>query len=257
MCIGRDADDRVAIVQMNADLRHTQLDLLSAQCATDRLRMRFSVEDLAQFGERDILRKAISTAVALSDYYVSLQEQLPQDSAQFSEAQTVDAVKRVADYLWKEREKYQPQGVALTAMHRGQLEPFFSAATLDRAKTVELHGRRVAPPPFYMDAQIAGIHALPPLTHMASLTFVDVIVFNDLIIERALFHGLVHAAQFQILGLDRYTDLFVRAFLRTGAHFTVPLETHAFALETKFALNPEQPFSVEEQIRLWVREGRY
>ena len=49
----------------------------------------------------------------------------------------------------------------------------------------------------------------------------------------------------------------VRAFLRTNAHFTVPLETHAFALESRFAVDPEKVFSVEEQIRLWLREGRY
>lgn len=64
-------DDRVAIVQMNADLRHAQLDLLSAQCATDRLRLRFSVEDLARFGEKDVLRKTIGTAIALREYYLS------------------------------------------------------------------------------------------------------------------------------------------------------------------------------------------
>jgi hypothetical protein len=63
--------------------------------------------------------------------------------------------------------------------------------------------------------------------------------------------------QFQILGVERYTDLFVRAFLRTNAHFTVPLETHAFSLESKFAVAPDRAFSVEEQVRLWVREGRY
>jgi len=108
-----------------------------------------------------------------------------------------------------------------------------------------------------MEAQVLGIDNLPELTHMASLTFVDVIVFNDLIIERALFHGLVHAVQFQILGLERYTDLFVRAFLRTHAHFTVPLESHTFALESKFVLDPNRHFSVEEQVRLWLREGRY
>ena len=44
-----DPDDRVAIAQMNADLRHAQLDLLSAECATDRLRLRFSAADLARY----------------------------------------------------------------------------------------------------------------------------------------------------------------------------------------------------------------
>jgi len=251
------ADDRVAIVQMNAELRHARLDLLSAQCATDRLRLRFSVEDLAQYGERDILRKAIGTALALSDYYLSIQKQLPTDTLPLTEPQLRDAVRTVSDYLWKERETYRQRSIALTDRPKAELEPFFSKSILDRVRTVELHGNRVTPAPFYMQAKVIGIDNLPPISHMASLTFVDVIVFNDLIIERALFHGLVHAVQFHILGLERYADLFVRGFLRTNAHFSVPLESHAFALESKFALNPGQPFSVEEQVRLWVREGRY
>jgi len=253
----KDADDRVAIVQMNAELRHAQLDLLSAQCATDRLRLRFSVEDLARYGERDVLRKAIGTAVALSDYYLSIQNQLPTDTLPITESQIRDAVKAVSDYLWKEREAYRSRGVALTERQKSQLIPFFTEGIVDRIRTVELHGERVAPAPFYMQAQVMGISNLPAVSHMASLTFIDVIVFNDLITERALFRGLVHAVQFQILGLDRYSDLFVRGFLRTNAHFSVPLESHAFALESKFTLNPERYFSVEERVRLWHREGRY
>jgi hypothetical protein len=168
----------------------------------------------------------------------------------------LQAVKRVADYLRNQREIYYRSGSPLSARQKEILLPFFSATILDRVRTVELHGRRLPPPPFYLESAM-GIDNLPELTHMASLTFVDVIVFNDLIIERTLFHGLVHAAQFHILGLERYTDLFVRAFLRTNAHFTVPLETHAFALESKFAVDPGKAFSVEEQVRLWVREERY
>jgi hypothetical protein len=252
-----DPDDRVAIVQMNADLRHAQLDLLSAQCATDRLRLRFSVEDLARYGEKDVLRKTIGTAVALNDYYLSIQNEMPADLASLPESQVLQVVRRVADYLWNQREVYGRNGSPLSARQKEFLKPFFSSNTLDEVRTVELHGRRLPPPPFYLEARTMGIENLPELTHMASLTFVDVIVFNDPIIERTLFHGLVHATQFHILGLERYTDLFVRAFLRTNAHFTVPLETHAFALESKFAVDPQKSFSVEEQVRLWIREGRY
>ena len=36
-------EDRVAVVQMNAELRHARLELLSAECATHQLRLRFSV----------------------------------------------------------------------------------------------------------------------------------------------------------------------------------------------------------------------
>jgi len=237
-----DPDDRVAIVQMNADLRHTQLDLLSAQCSTDRLRLRFSAEDLARYGEKDVLRKTIGAAVALGDYYLAIKNELSADWSTFGESQVQQAVRRVAGYLRGQRETFLASGAPLRPREKQVLEPFFSSALLDRIRTVELHGRRLPPPPFYLEARAVGINNLPELTHMASVTFEDVIVFNDLIIERSLFHGLVHAAQFQILGLERYTDLFVRAFLRTNAHFTVPLETHACALESKFVLNPGKHF---------------
>jgi len=252
-----DPDDRVAIAQMNSDLRHAQLDLLSAQCATNRLRLRFSVEDLARYGERDVLRKTIGTALALHEYYVSIQSEMSPDSGSFSAPQAAQAVKRVSDYLGSQRETFYASGLPLGPRQKDVLQNFFSPALLDRVRTVELHGRRLPPPPFYLEALALGIGNLPELTHMSSLTFVDVIVFNDLIIDRALFHGLVHAVQFQILGVERYSDLFVRAFLRTNAHFTVPLETHAFSLESKFAVAPDKAFPVEEQVRLWIREGRY
>jgi len=44
--------------------------------------------------------------------------------------------------------------------------------------------------------------------------------------ERTLFH-----VQFELLGLERYSDLFVRSFVNTKLDFSVPLEAHA-ALST-------------------------
>jgi hypothetical protein len=92
---------------------------------------------------------------------------------------------------------------------------------------------------------------------MASLTFEDVLVFHRDIPLRTLFHALVHAVQFEILGLARYTELFVRGFLRTRSHISVPLEAHAFSLELRFVGDPAQAFSVEEKVRLWTNQGRY
>lgn len=250
-------DDRVAIVQMNADLRYAQMELLSAQCATDRLRLQYSPSDLARYSEKNVLRKAIGAATAIGDYYHSIQSELPEEPHRLTGSEVQRAVKLVADYLWNQRKAYFFRGAPLSDRQKDALHPFFSSMILNKVRTVELEGGRLSLPPFYPEARARGIENLPELTHMTSLTFVDVIVFNDLIIERALFHGLVHAVQFEILGLERYTDLFVRAFLRTEAHFTVPLETHTFALESKFAVTPEKAFSVEEQVRLWIREGRY
>ncbi len=92
---------------------------------------------------------------------------------------------------------------------------------------------------------------------MDSLTFLDVVVFNEALTERSLFHALVHAVQFQVLGVERYTELFVQSFMRTKTHFTVPLEAHAFSLVSKFLRPSPERFSVEEYVRQWVADGRY
>jgi hypothetical protein len=92
---------------------------------------------------------------------------------------------------------------------------------------------------------------------MASLTFLDVVVFNEKLEERSLFHSLVHAVQVQVLGVERYAELFVRGFVNTKLHFTVPLEAHAFSLESKFVVPGHESFSVEDQVRLWLQQGRY
>lgn len=259
-----DPDDRVAIVQMDAELRHAELELISAQCATHQLRLRFSIDDLARFAERAVLRKAIAAASDLNDYFSSIEQLIPNEAAHSNadgkvlpEVQLSHAAARVLAYLREQRDRHYAAGEPLSAEYKAMMRPFFSPGILDRVRVVELGGARISNPPFYSDAKALGIVNLPQLTHMASLTFIDVIVFNERITDRDLFHGLVHAVQFQILGPERYTRAFVDGFLRTNSHFTVPLEAHTFTLESKFIQDPAEGFSVEEQVRTWIREGRY
>jgi hypothetical protein len=256
-------DDRISIAQMNSELQHAQLELLSAHCATHQLRLRFSADDLARFGQRDLLRKSVQSANALSEYYASIEKKIPDaESAsepltRVSENQIIEAVQKVSSYLRDQREHYFELAVPLTNHQKALMWPYFSATLLDRIRVVELDGLRVPNPPFYDEYKALGFVNLPELTHMHSLTFVDLVVFNEKITERTLFHGLVHAVQFEVLGLERYADLFVRNFVNTKLHFSVPLEAHAFSLESKFAATPAGRFSVEEQVRLWVKQSRY
>ena len=64
MCFAENQEDRISIVQMNSELRHAELELLSAHCATHKLRLRFSAKTVARHGRRDVLRKSIETASA-------------------------------------------------------------------------------------------------------------------------------------------------------------------------------------------------
>jgi len=255
-------DDRVSIAQMNSELQHAQLELLSASCATHQLRLRFSADDLARFGRRDILRKSVQAATAMSEYYASIEKKIPgvevaADPARVSEDRIHEAVDRLCSYLREQREHYLAGAAPLSNHQKALMWPYFSSALLDRVRVVELEGARLPNPPFYEEYRALGFVNLPEVAHMHSLTFLDVIVFNEKVAERCLFHGLVHAVQFEVLGLERYANLFVRSFVNTKLHFSVPLEAHTFSLESKFAGHPAQRFSVEEQVRLWVKQGRY
>src|ERR1700674_4791550 len=185
MCFTENQEDRISIVQMNSDLRHAEVDLLSAHCATHKLPLRFSTETLARHGRRDILRKSIETASALSEYYSSIERQIPAEevvsapATGLNDKQILQAVGYVSSYLRDQRERYLPSAAPLSEQHLAVMRPYFSATLLDQVKVVELHGARIPNPPFYAEAKAQGFVNLPDITHMNSLTFLDVVVFNE------------------------------------------------------------------------------
>jgi hypothetical protein len=64
------------IARLISDVRAAQVELLSAQCATDRLRLQYSVADIVSFGERRALKGAIASADALCRFFGSIEDQL-------------------------------------------------------------------------------------------------------------------------------------------------------------------------------------
>jgi hypothetical protein len=168
-----------------------------------------------------------------------------------------DAIAKVVLYLQVQRDIYYQVGQPLGQARSSELQGFFTPALLNRVRIVELKERRVANPWFYEEARAMGIENLPDISHKVAVTFLDVVVFNQKITARDLFHGLVHSAQFKLLGLERFAELFVAGFLQARSYFLVPLKAHAFALDTRYAEDPQTPFSVEDEIRRWHTQGRY
>src|SRR6266481_4305069 len=161
-----------ADVQINSDLRHAELELLSAHCATHRLRLRFSTETLARHGRRDVLRKSIAMASALSEYYMSIEKQIPAEevvsapATGLNDKQILQAVEYVSSYLRDQRERYLASAVPLSKQHQASMSPYFSATLLDQVKIAELHGERIPNPPFYEEAKALGFVSLPDIPHM-------------------------------------------------------------------------------------------
>jgi hypothetical protein len=254
-------DERVSVLQLNSELQHAQLELLSAHCATHQLRLHYSAEDLARFGRRDIVRKSAEAASALHEFYLNVEKKISgtlsaSGLSQPTGEQIAQGVEWVSTYLRAQREYYLPATGALRDPHKASMGPYFSSSLLDQIRIIELKGARVARPDFFTQIRALGFEP-PEISHMDSLTFLDVIVFNEQLTERALFHALVHTVQIQVLGLERYAELWVANFVKTRAHFTVPLEVHAFSLASKFLRPWPERFSVEDQVRRWQAEDRY
>jgi len=74
----QDSARPAGIARLISDLRTAKLELLSAQSATDRLRLQYSVAEIVSHGEPQALRGAIAAADALCRFYHAVAQQLRQ-----------------------------------------------------------------------------------------------------------------------------------------------------------------------------------
>src|SRR5271156_5215023 len=186
MCARQDLGDPVAIVQLNGDLRHAHAELQSAKRAAQRLRVRFTAEEIARHAEPEILTTAHTTAVGLHEYYSSIAQHARQAVAPaaeqgsgLNEEQVREAIARVAGYMQEQRAHYRPSGVPLAPQHVTIMQAFFSPTLLATVRTVQLVDRRLGEADICTTEKAPGYENLLEFTHMASVTFEDVVVFNE------------------------------------------------------------------------------
>ena len=162
----------------------------------------------------------------------------------------------VEDYITSSRKKYQPQAVALTASQRATLAPFFPTDVLDSSRLCVLHNSRIEDPAFYGMARMMGLKNLPDFSHMAAITFVDVIVSHEEFTDSLLFHELVHAVQYAQLGAKDFALRYVKGFIGGGSYEQIPLEKSAYELEARFNQDKAATFSVSDEVKNWIADGR-
>jgi hypothetical protein len=74
--MGSVAKKQVDIARLTADLSAAKVELLSAQCAADRIRLQYSVQDIVAFGERHVLKRIVASAEALSSFCSQIEAQI-------------------------------------------------------------------------------------------------------------------------------------------------------------------------------------
>lgn len=69
---------QIDIGRLRADLAAAAVELLSAHCAADRVRLQYSPRDIVAFGERRALERAVASSEALHRFFSQIQTQINQ-----------------------------------------------------------------------------------------------------------------------------------------------------------------------------------
>ena len=67
------ARKQIDVVRLKADLAAASVELLSAHCAADRVRLQYSPQDIVAFGEGRTLDRAIASAEALHAFFSQIE----------------------------------------------------------------------------------------------------------------------------------------------------------------------------------------
>lgn len=64
------------VPRLMAELTALKVELLSAQCAMDRVRLQYSPHDIVMFADRQALKRVIASSEALHDFCSQLRVQI-------------------------------------------------------------------------------------------------------------------------------------------------------------------------------------
>jgi hypothetical protein len=177
----------------------------------------------------------------------------------FSPADLAALIGEAVLWMQQQRDKFLPRGRPLTPDQRAKLLHFFSLENLDRLRIVDISrtGETIPYPPFYERVRAGGSRVVPDAAHMTAIPFVDVAVFNREPTVRTIFHTLVHLVQFSMVGLDKVMKGYFKALDESGLWIVVPYEQQAYELDARFTKDPSDFFSVETEVREWIRAGKF
>jgi hypothetical protein len=177
----------------------------------------------------------------------------------FTPSELAALIAEAVSWLNQQRAKFLPSSIPLHIEQKKMLKPFFTAEILDRLRVVNLSqtGETIPYPPFYARVRAGGARVVPDAAHMTAIPFLDVAVFNSEPTLRTVFHTLVHVAQIALVGPDGFLEGYFRTLNESGLWMVVPYEEQAYHLDARYTRDPSDVFSVEEEVREWLRTGRY
>jgi hypothetical protein len=177
----------------------------------------------------------------------------------FTPAELAGLIGEAVAWMQEQRDKYHSLCNPLPEAVKVKLRPFFPSDILERLriKDVSKSGEVIPYPPFYERVRAGGARVVPDAAHMTAIPFIDVALFNRQPTLRTIFHTLVHVTQFSVVGLERVMAGYFKALNESGLWMVVPYEEQAYGLDARYTKDPTEAFSVETEVRTWLRNGKF
>lgn len=67
---------QVDVARLRAEVAAAGVEILSAHCAADRVRLQYSPQEVVKFGERSTLKKAIASSAAVYRFFAQIDLEL-------------------------------------------------------------------------------------------------------------------------------------------------------------------------------------
>lgn len=161
----------------------------------------------------------------------------------------------VARYIRLQRDRLAERAAPLTESESRAVQQYFADGDLDRIRILIADPLPIAVPPFVGAVRRIGFK-FPDVRLVSGITFDNVIGLREPPTPNLLFHELVHAVQFRVMGVDEFASQYVRGFFHARCYDDIPLERCAHELETRFIVFREA-FKVEDEVRQWMEAGRF
>lgn len=157
-------------------------------------------------------------------------------------------------WIKEQREAFRPLGRALPDTAIAQFSLYFEERLLREVRLVTVPA--LENPGFLEEYRsVFSEKAIPLLdfTAMAGITFVDTIVLADRFAsadpKAVIFHELVHAVQYDLLGPEKFVELYLLGWINQGFNYAaIPLEMDAYELQNRYEADPTEPFQVEDEV---------
>ncbi len=157
-------------------------------------------------------------------------------------------------WIKEQRQVFRPLGRALPDTAIAQFSLYFEEQLLQKVRLVTVPA--LENPGFLDNYQsVLAEKAIPMLdfSAMAGITFVDTILLVDRYLDESatalIFHELVHAVQYELLGPEKFVELYILGWVNQGFNYAaIPLEMDAFELQNRYEADPTQPFPVKDEV---------